>query len=196
MLLTLFGVIAVEYAIDGQYFEIGGFVECRIQGAFWGGLRNIPFTGKKCLRKVKAPRKLLAYLWGVFYVFHMNFEQSSCIQILVVDDHSSMREAVTELLNREDGFEVCAQAASSHEAVQLAEHLNPDIVVMDVSMPEMDGIEATTLIRQSQPDAKIIALSVHDNEFLRNRMHAAGAAAYISKDALAGELIQAIRQFM
>ena len=63
-------------------------------------------------------------------------------------------------------------------------------------MPEMDGIEATTLIRQSQPDAKIFALSMHDNEFMRNRMHAAGAAAYINKDALSGELIQAIRQLV
>lgn len=65
---------------------------------------------------------------------------------------------------------------------------------MDVSMPEMDGIEATTLIRQSQPDAKILALSMHDNEFMRNRMYAAGAAAWINKGTPSGELIQAIRQ--
>ncbi len=105
----------------------------------------------------------------------MDHDQSNCIKILVVDDHFFMREAVTKLLNGEDVFEVCAQASSALEAVQLAEKLTPDIIVMDVSMPEMDGIEATALIRQSQPDAKILALSMHDNEFMRNRMYAAGA---------------------
>jgi len=126
----------------------------------------------------------------------MNFDRSNYLKVLVADDHSFMRQAVTDLLNREDGFEVCAQAASGYEAVQLAEQLNPDVIVMDVSMPEMDGIEATTLIRQSQPDAKIFVLSMHDNELIRNRMHAAGAAAYINKDALSAELIQAIRQLV
>jgi len=65
-----------------------------------------------------------------------------------------------------------------------------------LSMPGMDGIKATTLIRQSQPDAKIFALSMHDNELMRNRMHDAGAAAYINKDALSAELIQLIRQLV
>ena len=91
---------------------------------------------------------------------------------------------------------MCTQAASGHEAVQLAEQLNPDIVVMDVSMPAMDGIEATTLIRQNQADVKIFALSMHDNEFIRNRMYAAGASVYLNKESLPGELIQAIRQFI
>jgi len=126
----------------------------------------------------------------------MNFDRSNYLKVLVADDHSVMRQVVTDLVNREDGFEVCAQAASGYEAVQLAEQLNPDVIVMDVSMPEMDGIEATTLIRQSQPDAKIFALSMHDNEFIRNRMQAAGAAAYINKDALSAELIQAICQLV
>ena len=126
----------------------------------------------------------------------MNFDRSNYLKVLVADDHSVMRQVVTDLVNREDGFEVCAQAASGYEAVQLTEQLNPDLIVMDVSMPEMDGIEATTLIRQSQPDAKIFALSMHDNELIRNRMHAAGAAAYINKDALSAELIQAIRQLV
>jgi len=126
----------------------------------------------------------------------MHADQPNCIKILVVDDHALFRKAVIEFLNGEDGFEIYAQAASGLEAVQLADRLNPDVIMMDVSMPGMDGIQATNLIRQSQPDAKIIALSMHDDEIMRNRMHAAGAAAYIRKDALAGELMQAIRQFM
>jgi len=155
----------------------------------------LPRMARSACGKLKDSRRLLAESLGGYYVFYMNFDQSSCIKILVVDDNSFMREAVTGLLNGEDGFEVCAQADSGHEAVQLTDQLNPDVIVMDLSMPEMDGIEATILIRQSQPDAKIVALSMHDNELMRNRMHAAGAAAYINKDALSEELIQAIRRF-
>ncbi len=140
--------------------------------------------------------KIVGRVSGCVLCLYMNFDHSNCIKILVVDDHSFMREAITDLLNGEDGFEVCAQAASGHEAVQLAEQLNPDVIVMDVSMPGMDGMEATTLIRQSQSDIKIFALSMHDNELMRNRMHAAGAAAYINKGAFPGELIQAIRRFL
>jgi len=131
---------------------------------------------------------------SMFYYLYMNRDRSNCIKILVVDDHSFMREAVSELLNGEDDFEVCARAATGSEAVQLAEQFTPDVIVMDVSMPGMDGLEATTLIRQSQPDVKIVALSMHDNELMKNRMHAAGATSYINKTAPSGELVQTIRQ--
>ncbi|MFP4195042.1 MAG: response regulator transcription factor [Desulfobacterales bacterium] len=78
----------------------------------------------------------------------------------------------------------------------MAEQLTPEVIVMDVAMPGMDGIEAITLISQSQPDVRIFALSMHDNQLTRNRMHAAGATAYINKHALPGELIKAIRRFL
>jgi PleD family two-component response regulator len=74
--------------------------------------------------------KLLAEWLGRFYVFHMDHDQSNCIKILVVDDHSFIREAVTKLLNGEDGFDVCAQASSGLEAVQLPEQLTPDVIVL------------------------------------------------------------------
>jgi signal transduction histidine kinase/ActR/RegA family two-component response regulator len=116
------------------------------------------------------------------------------IRILLVDDHTIMREGLANLFKGKEEFEVTAQAANGQEAVRLAAELDPDIILMDISMPVMDGIEATTLISRSQPAVRIIGLSMHDDDSTKERMLAAGAAGYIYKAAPAGKLIEAIRQ--
>ncbi len=126
----------------------------------------------------------------------MDFNQSGNIKILVVDDHFLTREAVSDLLKKLDGIEVCGQAANGIEAMELAMQLKPDVIIMDISMPEMNGIDATSLILQYQPNIKIFAMSMHDNETMRNKMDAAGATAYISKKLLFSELTQTIRKYI
>jgi len=116
------------------------------------------------------------------------------MQILVVDDHALMREGLSNLLNGKEGFEVCAQAKNGLEAVRLADQLHPDIVLMDVSMPEMGGIEATTLIKKSHPEISVIALSMHDNDIMQQKMMTAGASTYINKESPSSELMLAIRR--
>lgn len=105
-----------------------------------------------------------------------------------------MREGLANLFKGKEEFEVTAQAANGQEAVRLAAELDPDIILMDISMPAMDGIEATTLISRSQPAVRIIGLSMHDDDGTKERMLAAGAAGYIYKAAPAGKLIEIIRQ--
>ena len=124
----------------------------------------------------------------------MDLTVSSNIRVLVVDDHLFMREAVSDLLKGLDGVEVCGQAANGIEAVELAKQLNPDVVIMDISMPEMNGIDATSLILQNQPDTTIFAISIHDDEIMRNKMDAAGATAYISKNSIFKDLTETLRK--
>lgn len=116
------------------------------------------------------------------------------MQILVVDDHALMREGLSNLLHGKEGLEVCAEAKNGLEAIRLADQIRPDIILMDVSMPELDGIEATTLIKKSHPEISVIALSMHDSEAMKQKMLAAGASAYINKEAPSSELMLAIRK--
>jgi signal transduction histidine kinase/ActR/RegA family two-component response regulator len=115
------------------------------------------------------------------------------IRILLADDHTIMREGLANLFKGKEDFEVVAQAANGREAVRYAAEANPDVILMDVSMPEMDGIKATALISTSQPGIRIVGLSMHDDDETRKRMLAAGAAGYIYKDAPANQLIETIR---
>ena len=124
----------------------------------------------------------------------MDFSQSGAIKILVVDDHLFMREAVSDLLKPMEGVEVCGQAANGIEAVELANKLKPDVIIMDISMPEMNGIDATSLILQKQPNTKVFAMSIHDDDIMKNEMDAAGATAYISKNSIFKELTETLQK--
>lgn len=128
------------------------------------------------------------------YFQFMDYNQAGDIRILVADDHPFMREAVSDHLKGLKGVEVCGQAANGIEAVELAKQLNPDAIIMDISMPEMNGIDATSLILQNQPNTQIFAMSIHDDESMRNKMDAAGATAYISKNSLFRELTETLRK--
>jgi pilus assembly protein CpaE len=116
------------------------------------------------------------------------------IRVLVVDDIAETRENVRKLLQFEADIEVIGTARSGKEAVQLADELRPDVILMDINMPDMDGITATGLIRQRNPVAQIVFLSVQgDPNYMRRAMQA-GAHDFLTKPPMADELISAVRR--
>jgi len=113
--------------------------------------------------------------------------------ILLVDDHAETRKEILSLLLKEEGLEVIGEAVSGDDAVRQAFELHPDVIVMDIVMPKMNGIEATRAIRGSDPGVHILALSNHTGRNLMQAVLAAGATGYIRKDRAYEELIPAIR---
>jgi len=116
------------------------------------------------------------------------------IKILIADDHQLNREGVRSLLEREEGINVVGEAENGRSAVKLARELGPDIILMDVCMPDMNGIVATTLILAETPRIKVIALSMLDDRRFVSNMLRAGASGYLIKDCSFKELIRAIRR--
>jgi DNA-binding NarL/FixJ family response regulator len=118
------------------------------------------------------------------------------IRILLADDHTIMREGLRVLLERHKGLTVVAEASNGRDTVRLAAELNPDVVVMDVAMPVLNGIEAARQIVANTPGVRILALSVHsDKRFVTNTLQA-GAKGYLLKDCASEELVLAIRCVM
>jgi DNA-binding NarL/FixJ family response regulator len=115
------------------------------------------------------------------------------IRILLADDHNILRDGMRLLLERQPGFVVVGEAADGREILQLAQDQRPDVVVMDIAMPNMNGIEATRRIVEKQPDTGVVILSMHHDESYVIRSLKAGARAYLLKDALKSELISAIQ---
>lgn len=114
------------------------------------------------------------------------------LRVIVVDDHRIVREGLVTLLERQPGLKVVAQAETGTEAVKLARELAPDIVIMDISLPDLNGVEATRRILSRRTRTKVIALSMHtDRRFVIESLKA-GASAYLLKDAAFDELNQAI----
>ena len=114
------------------------------------------------------------------------------IRVLIADDHRLFSEALEAVLSADGRVEVVAQAADGAEAVKLALELEPDVVLMDISMPVMDGFQATRQIRKQQPDASILVLTGSDSRTDVDRAREAGASGYVTKDRIAAELIEAI----
>jgi two-component system, NarL family, nitrate/nitrite response regulator NarL len=114
------------------------------------------------------------------------------IRVLIADDHRLFAEALEAILAGDDRITVVAQAGDGREAVQLAEELKPDVVLMDISMPVMDGIEAAQAIRKGKDDACILMLTGSNSRTDVDRARQAGAAGYVTKDRIAAELIDAI----
>jgi DNA-binding NarL/FixJ family response regulator len=104
------------------------------------------------------------------------------VRVLIADDYSAIRAALTQSLRSDPEIEVVGEAVDGYAAVLLAGKLKPDIVLMDINMPGLDGIEATRRIVRLNPQIKIIGLSVHCFEFYARRMLEAGARAYVLKD--------------
>lgn len=117
----------------------------------------------------------------------------STIRLLVADDHKIVREGLVGLVSRQPGIQVVAEAEDGRAALNLARRLRPDVVLMDVNMPHMDGIEATAMIVRDLPDTKVIGLSMHSDAEIAARMREAGAVAYLSKDGPARSVIHAIQ---
>lgn len=115
------------------------------------------------------------------------------IRILLADDHTILRNGIRAILEDEPGMVVVGEAEDGRVAVSLACQLKPDIVIMDIAMPLLNGLEATRQIRRLCPGVKVIILSMHDNEEYIVQVLEAGAMGYILKDAAARELISALR---
>ena len=115
------------------------------------------------------------------------------IRILLADDHNVMRDGLRLLLERQPGLEVIGEAGDGRDIVQLALEQNPDVVVMDIAMPNMNGIEATRRIIAKNPNTGVVILSMHHDESYVIRSLKAGARAYLLKDSVKADLIDAIR---
>lgn len=115
------------------------------------------------------------------------------IRILLADDHHVVRLGLTSLLDFENDLEVCGIAEDGLQAIEAYQRLHPDLVLMDLRMPEVDGVEAVRLIRKQDPQAKILLLSAFDTDHDIHRAIEAGAAGYLVKNAPSDELIHAIR---
>jgi two-component system response regulator NreC len=115
------------------------------------------------------------------------------IRILIADDHGVLRAGLRALLNAEPNFEVVAEAADGKEALCLTEELRPDVALLDISMPGPDGIEVTRCLKEMMPEARILILTVHEDEGLLREAIRAGASGYILKRAAESELINAIQ---
>lgn len=115
------------------------------------------------------------------------------LRLLLADDHGMFREGLRALLEKHKDIKVIAEAANGREAVRLARDLKPTIAVMDVSMPDLNGVEATRRILKRSPKAKVIALSMHSDRRFVVEMLRAGAQGYLLKDCAYEELVRAIR---
>jgi two-component system response regulator NreC len=115
------------------------------------------------------------------------------VRILLADDHAVLRGGVRLLLDSEPGLEVVGEAEDGIEAVALAKRLQPDVVLMDISMPKINGIAATARIHHLLPAIGVVALTMHDNEAYFYEMLKAGGSGYVLKDAPPGDLIEAVR---
>jgi NarL family two-component system response regulator LiaR len=114
-------------------------------------------------------------------------------RIVLADDHAILREGIRALLEDQPDMIVVGEAADGRRAVELARELSPDIIVMDIGMPLLNGLEATRQIKRDYPQVAVLVLTMHDNEEYVSQILAAGAAGYVLKRAASSELVTAIR---
>lgn len=114
------------------------------------------------------------------------------IRLMLVDDHDVVRTGLKSFLETQAGLEVVAEAGNGKQAIPIALDLHPDVVIMDITMPEMDGLQATRQLKETCPECKVLALTVHEDKQYFFQMLAAGASGYITKQAAADELVAAI----
>ena len=123
----------------------------------------------------------------------MNEEQNRPVRVLVVDDQQLMREGLASLLSIQPGIEIVGAAANGREAVEQAQRLSPDIILMDVRMPVMDGVTATQQVRQQLPSCQVLMLTTFDDDEYVFKALAAGASGYLLKDIPAESLAKAVQ---
>ena len=116
----------------------------------------------------------------------------SPIRILLADDHQMIRTGLKSFLESHPDFKVIAEAGNGREAIERALETRPDIILMDITMPEMDGLEATRQLKKLWPECVILCLTVHEDKFYFMEMLAAGASGYLTKQAASDELVSAI----
>lgn len=121
---------------------------------------------------------------------------SKTIRVLIADDHRLFAQALEAILSTDDRIQVAGHARDGREALELAEQLDPDVILMDIAMPVMDGFEATRQIREAKPRACILMLTGSNSRTDVDRARKAGAAGYVTKDRIAAELIDAILELV
>ena len=114
------------------------------------------------------------------------------ISVMICDDHTLFREGIKAILRTEESYEIVGEANDGRLAVDKVKELRPDVVLMDIAMPDLSGFEATRRVRETEPNVKVLMLTMHDDEELVARCLEAGAAGYIMKDAPASQLLYAI----
>src|SRR5436305_12778124 len=116
------------------------------------------------------------------------------IRVLLVDDHTVVRQGLRALLAAEDDIEIIGEAENGRQALQLVKKMLPDVVVMDIAMPVLNGVEATRQITRYVPSVKVLVLSTYSNDEYVHQLTEAGAAGYLIKQTAANDLIKAIRE--
>lgn len=114
------------------------------------------------------------------------------IKVMIVEDHTIVRQGLASLLSDQPGLEVVGHAVNGRDAVEMAENLNPDIIIMDIAMPKMNGIEASKKIRKLLPKTKILILSMYSHEHYIHELLEAGVSGYLLKDSSGRDIIKAI----
>ncbi len=120
-------------------------------------------------------------------------EQINKLRVLLADDHMIVREGLKALINAQPDMQVVGEAQNGREALECAADLSPDVVVMDISMPVMNGVEATERLRTQSPQTKVIALTIYEDTGYLRQLLKAGASGYVLKRAVVEELVQAVR---
>ena len=117
-------------------------------------------------------------------------------RLLIVDDHEIFRRGLRALLEPSSEWEICGEAVDGLDAVEQCKSLKPDIVVLDVSMPRLNGLEAARLIRRENPESRIVIITQHDSPQIRSAALEAGARAFVTKSAVGSELVSALRNLI
>jgi len=115
------------------------------------------------------------------------------LRILVADDHELVRRGIQELLRARGGWKVVAEAVNGREAVEKASELKPDVAILDISMPDLDGLQATRQIRETAPRTSVVVLTMHESDQMVRRILDAGALGYVLKSDLAKHLVKAVK---
>ncbi|WP_447598072.1 PAS domain S-box protein [Nitrospira sp. Nam80] len=157
------------------------------------GMRNEELE----MKNESAPAAELQSDHSSFNIPHSSFRQHVAkFRVLLVDDHAMVRQGLRSLLENHRDVEVVAEAGDGLDAIALADKLRPDVVVMDLSLPSLDGVEATRHICQAHPSTVVIGLSVHQTHQVEQAIRAAGAAAFLTKDCAVDQLYEAISSAM
>ena len=121
-------------------------------------------------------------------------EENKTIRILLADDHSLFRQGLKKILDMEQDLAVCGEAQNGEEVVDKVRLLAPDVILMDINMPLLNGVEATKAVKEAKPEAKIVALTIHEDEEYLFEIIKGGAAGFLLKDVDTSTLVQAIRE--
>jgi CheY-like chemotaxis protein len=180
-----------------------GLLSLRERASYIGGSLTVegsPGQGSRCtltvpLSLLEANRHELSCVGGQPYGQPLApaLPSAQGVRVVFADDHHVMRNGLIELMGCYSDIHVVGQASNGREAVEKVRELKPDVVVMDVSMPDMDGIEATRLIKAELPEVRVIGLSMHEDEQIAKLMRQAGAESFITKTAPTDALLKAIR---